>query len=228
MDVEVVSVNVAQPSILLRWPSGDVVSGIDKRPVDGDTLVLRRLNLDGDAQADMRPTPAGDPVHGGADQAVYAFPAEHFPALSELVGRPVGPGFVGENVTTRGVTEDDVRIGDVWAWGSARLQVTAPRGPCYKLGIRMGKQAMRTAVRGQGLVGWYLRVLDEGEVPVAGPIAVEERDPVGLTVGAVHRALQDRTTAYPDLAAHPSLSPKVRLALRLAGRDLTGGVPERD
>ena len=229
-EIEVVSVNVARPAVLLEWPGGDVVSAIGKRPVDGGTLWLGRLNLDGDAQADTRPTPAGDQVHGGPDQAVYAFPVEHFAALDAIApaAAPVGPGFMGENLSVRGAVEDDVCVGDVWAWGDARLEVTSPRGPCYKLGIRLGRQAMRTAVREQGLVGWYLRVLREGTVPVGGPITVVGPDPARLSVAAVHRALQDRSRAYDDLAAHRALSPKVRLALRSPGRDLTGGVPERD
>jgi MOSC domain-containing protein YiiM len=94
-----------------------------------------------------RPTRDGGQIRGGLDQAVYAFPAVHFDRLGQLAGSSVGPGFMGENLTVSGVTEHDVRIGDVWAWGPARLQVTAPRGPCYKLGIRMGKQAARTGKR---------------------------------------------------------------------------------
>ena len=224
----VVSVNVARPQVLLPWPSGDIISSIDKRPVDAATLLLGRLNLQGDEQSDTRPTPHGGQVHGGPDQAVYAFPVEHLPRISELRGRPAGPGFIGENVTVEGALEDDVRIGDVWAWGDARLQVTAPRGPCYKLGIRLGRQAMRTVVRAEGLVGWYLRVLVEGEVPVAGPIEVVEQHPAGITVGTVHRALQDRATTYPDLAGLDVMSAVVRGALRRRDRDLTGGVPEVD
>ena len=226
--VRVVSVNVTRPKVLLHWPSGDIISSIDKRPVEAGTLRLTGLNLDGDEQSDTRPTPDGGQVHGGPDQAVCAFPVEHLPRIAEICGRRVGPGFMGENVTVEGVREDDVRIGDVWAWGGARLQVTAPRGPCFKLGIRLGRQAMRTVVRAEGLVGWYLRVLVEGEVPVRGPIEVVERHPAGVTVGMAHRALQDRTRTYPELAELDVLSANLRGALRRRDRDLTGGVPEVD
>jgi MOSC domain-containing protein YiiM len=227
-DLRIVSVNVARPGVLLPWPSGDIISSIDKRPVEAERLFLRRLNLDGDEQSDTRPTPDGGQVHGGPDQAVYAFPVEHLPRIAELCGRAAGPGFMGENVTLEGALEDDVRIGDVWAWGDARLQVTSPRGPCYKLGIRLGRQAMRTVVRAEGLVGWYLRVLVEGAVPVRGPIEVVERHPAGVTVGMAHRALQDRTRAYPDLADLDVMGVGLRGALRRRDRDLTGGVPEAD
>ena len=132
------SVNVAEPSVLLHHSSGDVISAIGKQPVTVSSLDLSTLNLAGDRQADTRPTPAGGQVHGGPDQAVYAFPVEHFPRLVELVGSAIDPGFMGENVTLRGALEADVCIGDTWQWGRAVVQVTAPRGPCFKLGIRIG------------------------------------------------------------------------------------------
>jgi MOSC domain-containing protein YiiM len=134
---------------------------------------------------------------------------------------------MGENLTLTGALEDDVHIGDVWAWGDARLQISAPRGPCFKMGIRMGKQALRTALRAEGLVGWYLRVLQPGLVPTSGHLRVVEVDR-RATVGAIHRAIQDRAATYPELAEHPALAPKLRTALLVAGRDLSGGVPEID
>src|SRR5439155_2192984 len=108
MSRSIVSVHVATPSVLLHWPSGDVVSAIDKQPVDAPTLALSRLNLEGDEQADQRPTPSGEPVHGGVHQAVYAYPSEHYPRLTELMGRPLPWGFMGENLTLSGAIEDDV------------------------------------------------------------------------------------------------------------------------
>ena len=225
---EIVSVNVAEPSVLLRHSSGDVVSAIDKRPVAAASLRLGTLNLEGDRQADTRVTPAGGQVHGGPDQAVYAFPAEHLPRIGEIVGSGIGPGFMGENVTLRGALEADVCIGDTWRWGGAVLQVTAPRGPCFKLGIRIGRQAARTIVREEGLVGWYLRTLAPGVVPTDGRITLIERHPAGVTVEVAHRALQDRHAAYPDLAGVEAMSTNLRAALVWRGRDVTGGVPEED
>ena len=228
LPIEIVSVNVARPSVLVRWPTKDVLSAIDKRPVAGEFLWLGETNLAGDAQADTRPTPLGGQVHGGPDQAVYAFPAEHYTAFERAVGRPLAPGFVGENLTVRGATEADVCVGDTWAWGDALLQVTSPRGPCFKLGIRLGRHALRTWVREQGLVGWYLRVLQSGLVPTRGTIAVAARHPARVSVLDVHRALQAPRVAPPHLLALEPLPEKVRNTLRLAERDLTGGFPERD
>lgn len=226
--LQVLSVNVARPSVLLESERGTVVSAIDKKPVSSSSLWLSEVNLDGDEQADGRLTPAGQPVHGGVHQAVYAFPSEHFPRLSEVLGHEVGPGYMGENVTIAGALEGEVFIGDIWSWGGARLQVSAPRSPCFKLGIRMGKQSLRTIVREDGLVGWYLRVLEPGTVTTTGTIDVVERDAAAISVSAIHSALQARREAFPELAAHPALSPNLRMALTYKGRDLSGGVPEQD
>jgi MOSC domain-containing protein YiiM len=228
VEFAIVSVNVAKPKVLLEWSGGDVISSIDKQPVDAGDLALTSLNLDGDEQADTRPTPSGGQVHGGPHQAVYAFPAEHYVRLEALMGRPLAWGFMGENLTMRGATEHDVCIGDVWRWGTARLQVSAPRGPCVKLGIRMGRQALRTVVREEGLVGWYLRVLRPGRVPTSGTIWREQRHAAGVTVARVQAALNDRAKTYADIASLEPLSPGLKLALAWPNRDLSGGVPEED
>lgn len=228
MQFEIVSVNVATPAVLYKWPDGEVISSIDKQPVTAAELELSSLNLEGDRQADTRPTPGGGQVHGGPHQAVYAYPVEHYPRLQELLGRPLDYGFMGENLTVRGGTEVDVCIGDVWRWGNALLQVSAPRGPCYKLGIRMGRQALRTVVREEQLVGWYLRVLTPGRVPTAGVITCEERHSESVTVARVQAAMNDRANTYAGLAALAPLSPQVKRALSVRDRDLSGGVPEKD
>jgi MOSC domain-containing protein YiiM len=227
-DLEIVSVNVGRPAVLLARPSGDIVSGIVKRPVAGPSLLLTEINLEGDGQADTKESRFGGQVHGGPDQAVYAFPAEHYARFAATLEREVGPGFVGENLTVRGATEAEVRIGDVWAWGEARLQVSCPRSPCYKLGIRMGRQALRRWVREEGLVGWYLRVLRPGTVPTSGQIVVAERHPAGVTVLEVHRAIDGGGIGPAHLQALQPLAEKARRKLQVGGRDVTGGVPERD
>ncbi len=181
--VRLVSVNVAKPRVIGALRSGEpVVSGIGKRPVTADALDLDRLNLEGDGQADLS-------VHGGPDKAVYAYPTDHLPVWNEELGTTFGPGTFGENLSTAGLQEDEVRIGDVWAWGDALLQVTQPRSPCYKLAMAtarpdLGKRMIRT-----GRTGWYLRVLEPGQVPVAGPIHVVARHPAGVSVLRSHRVL---------------------------------------
>ena len=165
--VELVSVNVAEPQIIGTFRGKPITSGIGKQPVRQEILRLDWLNLEGDRQADLR-------VHGGRDKAVYAYPAEHIVRWNADLQpeTPYGPGTFGENLTTRGWLEDTVRIGDVWAWGDALLQVSEPRHPCFKLGMRTGRRDIIKRMEGNGRSGWYLRVLQPGLVPVAGPITV--------------------------------------------------------
>jgi MOSC domain-containing protein YiiM len=226
--IEIVSVNVGMPSVLLSRPFGDIVSGIDKRPVAAPSLRLTTTNLEGDGQSDTKESRFGGQVHGGPDQAVYAFPAEHYPRFAAAMGRPASYGLVGENLTLRGVTEAEVCIGDVWEWGEALVQVSVPRSPCYKLGIRLGRQSLRGWVRREGLVGWYLRVLRPGIVPTTGQIVVAQRHPAGVSVLAIHRAIDGGGVGPAHLQHLEPLAMKARNKLKVAGRDLTGGVPEND
>ncbi len=180
--ITLVSVNVTMPKYLGQHRGRPVSSGIAKAPVVApETLWLDTLNLEGDAQADLR-------VHGGPDKAVYAYPSEHLAAWSAELGETLGPTAFGENLTTAGATEDDVCIGDRWAWGDAVLEVSQPRTPCFKLAIHRGRGDIGRRVKDSGRTGWYLRVIEAGRVPVAGPISVVERHPMGATVWAVHEA----------------------------------------
>lgn len=193
-EVRLVSVNVARPRVIGTRRGWPVLSGIGKRPVATDTLVLDLLNLEGDGQADLS-------VHGGPDKAVYAYPSEHLPTWNRELDVSFGPATFGENLTTEGAHEDEVRIGDVWAWGEARLQVTQPRSPCYKLAIATNRPDLGKRMVANGRTGWYLRVLAPGPVPVGSPIFVAERDPAGVTVLAAHRALFDADATRADLEA---------------------------
>jgi len=129
--VRLVSVNVGLPAVIGTRQGRPVHSGIGKRPVAGtETLKLGELNLEGDRQADLS-------VHGGAEKAVYAYASDHLPSWrAELLRPDIGVGFFGENLSTEGLIESDVAIGDVWAWGDALLQVAQPRWPCFKLTMR--------------------------------------------------------------------------------------------
>lgn len=202
-EIRLVSVNVGLPTVIGTRQGQPVRSGIVKHPVTGvETLKLSELNLEGDRQADLA-------VHGGPDKAVYAYASEHLPAWrAELDRLDVGPAFFGENLSTEGVTEGEVAIGDVWAWGDALLEVAQPRWPCFKLTMRSGVPDMAARFRRSARTGWYLRVLRGGEVPVAGPITVTERHRAGVTVLDAHRAALpgasaeevERVLAVPALA----------------------------
>ena len=181
-EVRLVSMNVGLPEVIgaTRWGK-PVRSGIVKQPVTADSIYLDTLNLDGDRQADLT-------VHGGRDKAVYAYPVEHLPLWNEELGTAFGPGTFGENLTTTGWLEDEVRIGDVWAWGEARLQVSQPRSPCYKLATVTGRPDLLRRLVRTGRTGWYLRVLQAATVPVSGPIQMIERHPAGISVLLAHQA----------------------------------------
>lgn len=150
----IVSVNVAKPEQVTA-PDGVVLTAIFKRPVNATVEVTQR-NIAGDRQADLR-------VHGGADKAVYAYPFEHYAVWrDELDRRDFEFGQFGENLTTEGLLEDDVRIGDQYRIGTCLLEVSQPRFPCFKLGIRMNDRAFVKRFFQSRRVGFYLRVIEEG------------------------------------------------------------------
>ena len=190
-EVGLVSVNVAKPAYLGEHRGKPVTSGIAKRPVQAAELWLDRTNLEGDGQAELD-------VHGGVDKAVYAYPSEHLRTWSEELGEALGPAGFGENLTTQGWTEDDVRLGDRWLWGDAVLEVCQPRWPCYKLTMYRGRSDIGRRMRQNGRTGWYLRVLEPGRVPVGGPIEVE-RNPVPASILLLHEAASPGRDVPPDV-----------------------------
>lgn len=197
------SVNVGLPEMIGKHRGKPITSGIRKRPVTGETIEVGATNLAGDRQADLR-------VHGGPDKAVYAYPKEHLPWWNDQLPRetPFGPGSFGENLTTAGIDEGSARIGDVWRWGSARLQICQPRYPCFKLVLATAQLDMVKRFLAAGRSGWYLRVLESGTAPLAGPIEVVSVDPAGVTVAAAARAAlpgADPATRI-RVAGHPALA----------------------
>ena len=200
---------VGRPSVLGYRGTKPVLSAITKAAVDVPELTLTELNLDGDDQADRT-------VHGGVDKAVYVYPAAHYPAW-EADGFPGDFGFFGENVTVSGPLEDDVRIGDVWAWGDALLQVSQPRRPCFKMVMKAGRPDVVPMLVDSGRSGWYLRVLRTGTVPTTGSLRLVSRSE-GPTIAEVYLvsfanfaqlpqrhfdaalALAERVLATPELA----------------------------
>lgn len=199
-----ISVNVGRPRPVPH--EGRVVStGIFKEAVVGPVF-LRRLNLDGDGQADRR-------VHGGADKAVYAYPFEHYAFWEAETGRKdFAHGQFGENFTVTGLLEDAVCIGDEFRIGAARVQVTQPRSPCYKLGIRLGDVNFPARFTAANRSGFYLRVLQEGRVAAGDVIERVAHDPSSLCVRDVFRLRHGRGTRaeYERAVKLPALSPNWR------------------
>ena len=174
--MELLSVNVGLPREV-TWKGKRVLTGIFKDPVSGPVRV-RATNLDGDRQADLS-------VHGGPWKAVYAYPSEHYAYWREELPEAELPwGAFGENLTTVGLDES-VQIGDVLDIGGARCAVTEPRFPCVKLAVRFSRPDMPKRFLASRRTGFYLRVVDEGELVAGDPIQRVERGTDDLTVADV-------------------------------------------
>jgi MOSC domain-containing protein YiiM len=168
------STNLAVPH-RFQTHGREVSTGIFKEPVEG-RVRLGRLTLEGDAQIDRR-------YHGGPDQAAYVYPSEHYPHFRRSLGRPdLSAGFFGENFTTEGLLEEDVRVGDVLRIGDAVVQVTKPRAPCFKMGLKAGSPAFVGEMLESRRLGFYLRVLEEGSVGAGDAITRLSTDPGAPTI----------------------------------------------
>jgi MOSC domain-containing protein YiiM len=183
--MQVLSVNVGQPREV-EWKGRKVMTGIFKEPVVGQVAV-RRLNLEGDRQADLT-------VHGGTEKAVYAYPAEYYSFWREQFPQMELPwGMFGENLTIEGLLDETVHIGDRFQVGSAQLVVTQPRLPCYKLGLKFGRDDILKRFLQSALTGFYFAVLQEGEVAAGDPISLLHRDAHQVKVADITRLYrQDR------------------------------------
>lgn len=186
-----VSMQVAVPGVFGRpgaegWMDQPWQTGFYKKPVDGPRW-LAPTNLAGDGQADLV-------NHGGPDKAVLAYAAAHYPGWREQLERPELPhGAFGENFTVDGLTEDTVSIGDIFRLGGALVQVSQPRQPCWKLARRWRIKELPALVEHTGRTGWYLRVLEEGEVEPGQPLALQDRPYPGWTVTRATRTMRSRT-----------------------------------
>jgi MOSC domain-containing protein YiiM len=177
--MRVASVNVGLPR-LVRWNGREVTTGIFKRPVDG-RIPLRRLNLEGDRQADLS-------VHGGAAKAVYAYPLEHYAYWREELADELPLGAFGENLTVDGLPlEQDIAVGDRFRVGTAELVVTQPRLPCYKLGLRFDRRDMVKRFLASRRTGYYLAVEAEGNVGAGDGVETLARHPARIAVAEITR-----------------------------------------
>ena len=177
--MKVLSVNVGLPRKVL-FNGQTVTTAIFKDPVTGPVM-LRKLNIDGDKQADLT-------VHGGVDKAVYSYPEEHYGYWrKQFPDADLVWGMFGENFTTEGLMEDAVNIGDQLQIGSANLVATQPRMPCYKLGVRFGHMEIIRRFLASGRPGIYFRVLKEGEVQTGDKIEIVRRDENSVSVKDIVR-----------------------------------------
>jgi MOSC domain-containing protein YiiM len=197
MMARVVSVNAGRPVQLSVRRGRPLMSAIGKAPLSGPVRVAG-VNLAGDDQADRR-------VHGGPDKAVYAYAAEDTAWWSAELGREVGPGAFGENLTVEGVDVTGALVGERWRIGTVELEVCQPRLPCMKLGLRFGDPRMVRRFAEAGRPGAYLRIVVEGELEAGDEITVHSRPAHGVTIGQVARAIMLDETLLRAAAAAPEL-----------------------
>jgi MOSC domain-containing protein YiiM len=177
--MKIVSLNVGLPREVL-WHGISVTTGIFKEPVAG-RVRLRKLNLDGDRQADLT-------VHGGKYKAVYCYSLSHYDYWkNELPGRELPVAIFGENFTVDDALENSIHLGDRYSVGSAEVVVTQPRLPCYKLGVRFGSDDMVRKFLASGRTGFYLAVTKEGEVGAGDEFKEISRDSNAVPVSEITR-----------------------------------------
>lgn len=167
-------------------------SAIAKEPVRGRCR-LQKNGLDGDTQADRR-------VHGGLGKALHQYPAEHYERLTAAFpeAQHLHPGGLGENLSTRGMTESDVCIGDIFRLGTACIQVSQPRSPCWKIDTRTGCEGVASYIGENSLAGWYFRVLEEGEFEVGDDMEHVERVADAVSLAEFWRVIR---TQRPPIEA---------------------------
>ncbi len=218
MNARVASLNVGLLRPLAHG-GGQVPSGIFKAPVRG-ALRLGETGLEGDGQADTE-------HHGGPDKAVCVYATEHLPYWRERLGLGLEPGAFGENFSTEGLMETEVRIGDVYEVGEAVVQVSQPRSPCFKLARRHGEKELASWVKETGFTGFYLRCLKPGEVRSGDEFVSVEEAEHGLTVSEANRMMHgdggdvediERLLATPELSAEWKKMLKTRLQKATAKR----------
>ncbi|MEC0208775.1 MOSC domain-containing protein [Paenibacillus ehimensis] len=178
--VEILSLNTGKP-IEVQFNNKDVSTGIYKTPVD-EELFLSWVNFEGDGQADLV-------HHGGREKAVCVYPYEHYPFWEKQLQRTLEYGAFGENLTVRGLLEEEVCIGDTFKLGEAIVQVSQPRQPCYKLSVRYGLPDMPLKVQETGYTGFYFRVLKEGVVSRRDGLIRIFSHPKAITVSYANRIM---------------------------------------
>jgi MOSC domain-containing protein YiiM len=191
------SVNVAEMREIPR--RGHMVkTGIWKFPVDG-RVAVRGVNVDGDVQANLK-------VHGGEFQALYAYAREDYEWWSEELGRELGPGTFGENLTVEGLDLTGALVGERWRVGTTVLEVSLPRIPCFKLQHKMGEPKFIKRFGQARRPGTYLRIVEEGDLGAGDEIEVLERPGHEVSIGLLNEIkLFDQSLASKVVAARDEL-----------------------
>ncbi|SDO82353.1 MOSC domain-containing protein YiiM [Paenibacillus sp. yr247] len=171
--MEIVSVNVGLPQTII-YQGKELVTGIYKSPVSS-RLYVSKIQLAGDGQADLT-------VHGGTDKALCVYPEEHYVFWEQVLGQKVASGAFGENLTVRGLLEDEVCIGDTYVIGEVIVQVSQPRQPCHKIAKRLDFINAPLQMQETGYTGFYLRVLKEGFISKESKVRLIAKHEAGVTI----------------------------------------------
>lgn len=198
----ILSIQTGRPKAVVPQTDGKTwTTGFQKHAVSGPVW-LGRLNFAGDEQADLK-------HHGGPDKAVCVYSAVHYPQWESELGLDLGPGSFGENLTVAGLMEENVCIGDIWEIGDAKVQVSQPRQPCWKLSRWWNMEGLAVRVQETGWTGWYLRVIAEGNVEAGASIRLVKRSNSDWTIEAANQLMhhdKSNVAAAAILANVPELS----------------------
>ncbi len=179
--MKIIATNIGK-STTVSWNGGEIQTGIFKYPTT-EPITLQKEAVGSDTIANRK-------VHGGEDKACYLFSSEHYPYWKNLYPNlDWNWGMFGENLTVEGMDESQMRVGDIYSIGSALVQVSQPREPCFKLGIRFGDQGILKAFIAHGYPGTYVRVLEEGTVTVGDELVLRERSENPLTISQFYGLL---------------------------------------
>lgn len=196
------SIQRAQVSRWVQHGRKTVETGIWKLPVEEGVIAVDALGVDGDLQIDQV-------NHGGADKAVYVYSQDNLDWWSAEIGQTIVPGQLGENFTVSGLRDEDVYIGDLYRVGDCVFQVTQPRVPCFKLGLRMGDPAFVRRFHASGRTGFYWRVITPGQVRVGDGVERIGRGEGDISVAMAMLAVTpgpEKAGMRQKLLANPALS----------------------
>ena len=210
--VHVLSVNVARPRVNPDPRAHSKLTGIDKQPVSEAVLVRAPGRSQSDASGLFGDTIGNPKLHGGSDQAVYAYAREDLDRWEAQLDRTLGNGMFGENFTTVGIDLTQTRIGERWRIGSGTLllEVTAPRTPCRTFAAFLDLPRWIRTFTEAGTPGAYFRVLSPGEVRAGDGITVEYRPDHDVTVGLAFRARMTEPALAPALLQADALSAELK------------------
>jgi MOSC domain-containing protein YiiM len=176
--MQLLSLNISMP-VTVHYQGKPLETGIFKQPVEG-SLMLSSAQLDGDGQADLI-------NHGGKDKAVCVYCVEHYNYWEDQLQRKLSYGAFGENFTVADMLESDVHIGDIYEVGDAIVQISQPRQPCFKLGLKHRVAELPAQVQETGYTGYYFRVLQEGAVAAGQTFRRVEQHPLAVSLSDANR-----------------------------------------